>query len=152
MIRKPSSVSVSTSGEPTRLSYTECRDSLLNLISDAVLLNISEGQVLASAKHPTTPDVTQGIQRAIQSVLDQVPHASDIQAISIGTTVCHQAPPTYPTQFPIALCKRARREKSRPSRPRSRHPSLRSIHPWDSSIRWFPTRPEKSYVFIYVPI
>ncbi|KAF8438026.1 hydantoinase [Boletus edulis BED1] len=54
--------------------------------TDAVLLNSADKHVLASAKHPTTPDVTQGIQQAIQSVLDQVPQASDIQAISIGTT------------------------------------------------------------------
>ncbi|KAF9225738.1 hydantoinase [Gyrodon lividus] len=58
--------------------------------TDAVLLNISEGsqrgQVLASAKHPTTPDVTQGIQNAIQDVLNQVPDATNIQAVSIGTT------------------------------------------------------------------
>ncbi|KIJ62134.1 hypothetical protein HYDPIDRAFT_189204 [Hydnomerulius pinastri MD-312] len=58
--------------------------------TDAVLLNISEGsqrgRVLASAKHLTTPDVTQGIQNAIQDVLNQVPDATNIQAISIGTT------------------------------------------------------------------
>ncbi|KAF8839162.1 putative hydantoinase [Paxillus ammoniavirescens] len=58
--------------------------------TDAVLLNMSEGsqrgQVLASSKHLTTPDVTQGIQNAIQDVLDQVPDATTIQAVSIGTT------------------------------------------------------------------
>ncbi|KAI6148587.1 hydantoinase [Pisolithus tinctorius] len=53
--------------------------------TDAVLLDISQG-VIASAKHPTTPDVTRGIQRAIKDVLDQAPNATDIQALSIGTT------------------------------------------------------------------
>ncbi|KAH0826673.1 hydantoinase [Lanmaoa asiatica] len=47
---------------------------------------VGEEGVLASAKHPTTPDVTEGIRCAIQSVLNQVPPAIDIQAISIGTT------------------------------------------------------------------
>ncbi|OAX41291.1 hydantoinase [Rhizopogon vinicolor AM-OR11-026] len=58
--------------------------------TDAVLLDLSEGsrrgQVLASAKHPTTADVTLGIQNAIQSVLTQVQTTSDIQAVCIGTT------------------------------------------------------------------
>jgi N-methylhydantoinase A/oxoprolinase/acetone carboxylase beta subunit len=59
--------------------------------SDAVLLDLSEGsrrgQVLASAKHPTTSDVTLGIQNAIQSVLTQAQTKSVIQALCIGTTV-----------------------------------------------------------------
>lgn len=58
--------------------------------TDAVLLNLSEGsrrgQVLASAKHLTTPDVTLGIQNAIESVLAQAESKSNIQALCIGTT------------------------------------------------------------------
>ncbi|KAG2357297.1 hydantoinase [Suillus spraguei] len=58
--------------------------------SDAVLLNLSEGsrrgQVLASAKHLTTPDVTLGIQNTIESVLAQAESKSNIQALCIGTT------------------------------------------------------------------
>lgn len=54
--------------------------------TDAVLLDILQG-VIASAKHPTTPDVTRGIQQAIKDVIDQVPNATiDIQSVSIGTT------------------------------------------------------------------
>ena len=60
--------------------------------TDAVLLDIAQGHVLASAKRPTTPDVTLGIQNATQSVIDQVPHAADIQAIAIGTTVGYLQP------------------------------------------------------------
>lgn len=66
--------------------------------SDAVLLNLGAHShdesaphktVLASAKSPTTPDVTTGIRNAIQAVLDQVPGDAkkDIEALSIGTTV-----------------------------------------------------------------
>jgi len=59
--------------------------------SDAVLLDLSEGsrrgQVLASAKHLTTADVTLGIQNAIKSVLTQAQSKSNIQALCIGTTV-----------------------------------------------------------------
>jgi hypothetical protein len=58
--------------------------------------------------------------------------------------------PCYPTQFPPALCERACREKSRPSRSGSCHPSLWAIHPWDSPIRWFSTRPEAQYVFHHI--
>ncbi|KAH7913302.1 hydantoinase, partial [Hygrophoropsis aurantiaca] len=58
--------------------------------TDAVLLDISPGSrrglVLASAKRPTTSEVTLGIQDAIQSVLQQVQNTSNIQALSIGTT------------------------------------------------------------------
>ncbi|KAI6168449.1 hydantoinase [Pisolithus thermaeus] len=53
--------------------------------TDAVLLDISQG-VIASAKHPTTPDITRGIQQAVKDVLDQVPNSTDIQSVSIGTT------------------------------------------------------------------
>ena len=140
----PSSASASTSEGPTRTSYPHhatLTDSVS--ISDAVLLNVSDRQVLASAKHPTTPDVTQGIQSAIQTVLNHVPHATDIQAISIGTTVCYPVASSYATQFPPALCERTCREKSRPTRSGGCHPSLRSIYPWHSPVRWFPARPEK---------
>lgn len=51
--------------------------------------------------------------------------------------------PCDPTQLPPALCQRTCREKPRPSRSGCRHPSLWAIHPWDSPIRWFSTRPEK---------
>ncbi|KAG2041137.1 hydantoinase [Suillus americanus] len=58
--------------------------------TDAVLLDLSEGsrrgQVLASAKHLTTADVTLGIQNAIESVLTQTQNKSNIQALCIGTT------------------------------------------------------------------
>ncbi|GBE85493.1 hypothetical protein SCP_0800100 [Sparassis crispa] len=58
--------------------------------TDAVLLDLSpgprRGSVLASAKHPTTPEVTLGIRNAIQSVLKQAKDVSHIQALSIGTT------------------------------------------------------------------
>ncbi|KAG1877100.1 hydantoinase [Suillus tomentosus] len=58
--------------------------------TDAVLLDLSEGsrrgQVLASAKHLTTPDVTLGIQNAIESVLTRAQTKSNIQALCIGTT------------------------------------------------------------------
>lgn len=58
--------------------------------TDAVLLDLSEGsrrgQVLASAKHLTTADVTLGIQNAIESVLTQAQSKSNIQALCIGTT------------------------------------------------------------------
>lgn len=73
---------------------------ILRPSSDAVLLNlthtldsqshdIQHKTVLASAKSPTTPDVTTGIRNAIQSVLHQVPGDAkkDIEALSIGTTV-----------------------------------------------------------------
>ncbi|KAH7926166.1 hydantoinase [Leucogyrophana mollusca] len=58
--------------------------------TDAVLLDISPGSrrglVLASAKRPTTSEVTLGIQDAIQSVLQQTQSTLNIQALSIGTT------------------------------------------------------------------
>lgn len=58
--------------------------------TDAVLLDLSEGsrrgQVLASAKHLTTADVTLGIQNAIESVLTQAQSKLNIQALCIGTT------------------------------------------------------------------
>ncbi|KAG1730811.1 hydantoinase [Suillus paluster] len=58
--------------------------------TDAVLLDLSEGsrrgQVLASAKHLTTADVTLGIQNAIDSVLTHAQSKSNIQALCIGTT------------------------------------------------------------------
>ncbi|KAG2059779.1 hydantoinase [Suillus hirtellus] len=58
--------------------------------TDAVLLDLSEGSrrghVLASAKHLTTPDVTLGIQNAIESVLTRAQSKSNIQALCIGTT------------------------------------------------------------------
>lgn len=70
------------------------------IFSDAVLLDLSptsnrqlhdgdHNPILASAKAPTTLDVTTGIKKAIQSVLYQVPGdvKADIQALSIGTTV-----------------------------------------------------------------
>ncbi|KAG6333941.1 hypothetical protein ID866_5152 [Astraeus odoratus] len=54
--------------------------------TDAVLLDKSARSVVASAKHPTTPDVTLGIQHAVEDVLNQVPYPTNVQAISIGTT------------------------------------------------------------------
>ncbi|KAH9918334.1 Hydantoinase/oxoprolinase-domain-containing protein, partial [Amylocystis lapponica] len=58
--------------------------------TDAVLLDLSpgprRGQVLASSKQPTTPEVTLGIQDAIQSVIKQAQNTAHIQALSIGTT------------------------------------------------------------------
>ncbi|KAL4067052.1 hypothetical protein V8B97DRAFT_2025339 [Scleroderma yunnanense] len=53
--------------------------------TDAVLLDTSQG-IIASAKHPTTPDITGGIQLAIQDVLGHLQSVHDIQAVSIGTT------------------------------------------------------------------
>lgn len=59
--------------------------------TDAVILDLSEGAkevVLAASKAPTTPEVTHGIQDAINAVLNATPsiRAQSIQAVSIGTT------------------------------------------------------------------
>ena len=63
--------------------------------TDAVLLDVSpsarrhpDSVVLASFKTPTTPDVTDGIQTSIRTILksSDFVRASDIQGISIGTT------------------------------------------------------------------
>jgi N-methylhydantoinase A/oxoprolinase/acetone carboxylase beta subunit len=58
--------------------------------SDAVILDLSPSAikpVLASFKSPTTPDVTEGIQKAIRGCLDaSSTDISQIQAIAIGTT------------------------------------------------------------------
>jgi N-methylhydantoinase A/oxoprolinase/acetone carboxylase beta subunit len=58
-------------------------------LSDAVILDFSSttSPVLASFKSPTTPDVTLGIQKAIQGCLEaSSTDISRIQAIAIGTT------------------------------------------------------------------
>lgn len=53
--------------------------------TDAVLLD--RGEVLAWAKHPTTPDVSSGILAAVRDVLGQAPLApSEISAVMLGTT------------------------------------------------------------------
>ncbi|EIW78714.1 hydantoinase [Coniophora puteana RWD-64-598 SS2] len=62
--------------------------------TDAVLLDLSsepgtrKGRVLVSAKHPTTPDVTEGIKSAVRAILRNMsdPANAGIQAVSIGTT------------------------------------------------------------------
>ncbi|MFN3336818.1 MAG: hydantoinase/oxoprolinase N-terminal domain-containing protein, partial [Thermomicrobium sp.] len=48
---------------------------------------LDRGEVLAWAKHPTTPDVTGGILAAVRQVLAQVPLAPpEISAVMLGTT------------------------------------------------------------------
>ena len=59
--------------------------------TDAVILDLSPDAkrvVLAATKTPTTVDVTQGVQKAIESVLQKAPRVdpSAIQAVNIGTT------------------------------------------------------------------
>lgn len=65
--------------------------------TDAVVINKSakadDSPILASFKHPTTADVTEGIEKAIEAVLKMsgVDSAS-VKAVMIGTTVskdCH---------------------------------------------------------------
>lgn len=53
--------------------------------TDAVLLD--RGEVIAWAKHPTTPDVSSGIFAAVRDVLAQAPLAPpEISAVMLGTT------------------------------------------------------------------
>ncbi len=58
--------------------------------TDAVVLD-SSGRVLASAKTPTTPDVTTGIVEAIDRVLTAEVLPSVINAVMLGTTQCINA-------------------------------------------------------------
>lgn len=72
------------------LSADSC--SLLCFFSDAVLLDVTPSHpspVLASAKSPTTPDVTLGIQSAIKLALEKAGSSVDLtraEAVNIGTT------------------------------------------------------------------
>lgn len=67
--------------------------------SDAVVLDLSPvagaSPVLATAKSPTTPDVTDGIQRVIRLALDQsgVQDKSKISAVNIGELAALSPPP-----------------------------------------------------------
>src|SRR6266487_4041050 len=58
--------------------------------TDAVVLDDS-GRVRASAKTPTTPDVTTGIVQAIDMVLAAGAPSGDISAAMLGTTQCINA-------------------------------------------------------------
>ncbi len=58
--------------------------------TDAVMLN-DNGRVQASAKTPTTPDVTTGIIRAIDMVLAAGVPSASIRAAMLGTTQCINA-------------------------------------------------------------
>lgn len=58
--------------------------------TDAVVLDGS-GRVLASAKTPTTPDVTTGIVQVIDLVLAAGVSVGDIRAAMLGTTQCINA-------------------------------------------------------------
>lgn len=65
---------------------------VLGTNTDAVILDISAQEsenrgVIAHYKTPTTPDVTDGIEKAIRHVLDQtkIPH-EDFNCVIIGTT------------------------------------------------------------------
>jgi N-methylhydantoinase A/oxoprolinase/acetone carboxylase beta subunit len=65
--------------------------------TDSVLIDVTKSNdieargVVASFKHTTTPDVTTGIEIAVQNVLEEadlVERTTDILSLTIGTTVC----------------------------------------------------------------
>ncbi|MFB9473630.1 hydantoinase/oxoprolinase N-terminal domain-containing protein [Nonomuraea salmonea] len=53
--------------------------------TDAVVLD-ADGRVLAKAKRPTTPEVTDGLRAALDAVLEQVEDRSDVTRVMLGTT------------------------------------------------------------------
>ncbi|MEV4083206.1 hydantoinase/oxoprolinase N-terminal domain-containing protein [Nonomuraea fuscirosea] len=53
--------------------------------TDAVVLG-ADGQVLAKAKRPTTPGVTDGLRAALDAVLDQVEDRAEVTRVMLGTT------------------------------------------------------------------
>ncbi|MEV4565514.1 hydantoinase/oxoprolinase family protein [Nonomuraea sp. NPDC049419] len=53
--------------------------------TDAVVLD-ADGRVLAKAKRPTTPEVTDGLRAALDAVLEQVQDRSDVTRVMLGTT------------------------------------------------------------------
>ncbi|MET8864988.1 hydantoinase/oxoprolinase family protein [Nonomuraea sp. NPDC004580] len=53
--------------------------------TDAVVLD-ADGRVLAKAKRPTTPEVTDGLRGALDAVLEQVGDRSDVTRVMLGTT------------------------------------------------------------------
>ncbi|MEV4471187.1 hydantoinase/oxoprolinase family protein [Nonomuraea sp. NPDC049504] len=53
--------------------------------TDAVVLD-ADGRVLAKAKRPTTPQVTDGLRAALDAVLEQVEDRSDVTRVMLGTT------------------------------------------------------------------
>ncbi|GAA1672281.1 hydantoinase/oxoprolinase N-terminal domain-containing protein [Nonomuraea maheshkhaliensis] len=53
--------------------------------TDAVVLG-PDGQVLAKAKRPTTPEVTDGLRAALDAVLEQVQDRADVTRVMLGTT------------------------------------------------------------------
>ena len=66
--------------------------------TDGVIIDITSSEdpstrgVIASFKHPTTADITTGIELAVKEVLkqsgiDPARHASEILGLTIGTTV-----------------------------------------------------------------
>ncbi|MEU8359280.1 hydantoinase/oxoprolinase family protein [Nonomuraea sp. NPDC048882] len=53
--------------------------------TDAVVLG-PDGQVLAKAKRPTTPEVTDGLRAALDAVLEQVQDRAGVTRVMLGTT------------------------------------------------------------------
>lgn len=53
--------------------------------TDAVVLG-PEGRVIAKAKRPTTPEVTDGLRAALDAVLAQLDDTTDVTRVMLGTT------------------------------------------------------------------
>ncbi|MFC7593407.1 hydantoinase/oxoprolinase N-terminal domain-containing protein [Nonomuraea antimicrobica] len=53
--------------------------------TDAVVLD-ADGRVIAKAKRPTTPEVTDGLRAALDAVLAQVERRGDVTRVMLGTT------------------------------------------------------------------
>lgn len=60
----------------------------LNLLNECSSVILREGKVIAWHKTPTTPDIQEGVEKAIQEVVQKAGLAhGQIESVKIGTTV-----------------------------------------------------------------
>lgn len=91
-------IGVDVGGMHSTYDSRRCSSVLVGTNTDSVLIDITKSNnsntrgVVASYKHITTPDVTTGIETAVQKVLETagiMNRLGDILSLTIGTTVCH---------------------------------------------------------------